>query len=150
MNRSRPLETLLLVTGLLGSLHMATAPAADKKSDSPKAELKTPEFVAVKNIGTAEFEKLRNDKNTVVLDVRTAKEYAAGRVPGGVNIDWNGPDFEKKVTPMDKNKTYLVHCAGGVRSAKAAAAMSKLGFKNLFNLEGGMKGWEKAGNKAEK
>lgn len=100
-----------------------------------------------KNIGVAEFEKLRAAKTNVVLDVRTRKEYDAGHIPGAVLIDWNGADFEKKVAALDKDKTYLVHCAVGGRSAKAAAKLSSLNFKSVYNLEGGYRAWEKANNK---
>lgn len=104
----------------------------------------------VQNVKADQFEKLRKDKSNVVLDVRTPAEYANGHMPGAVNIDFNAPDFEKKVKELDKEKTYLVHCAGGVRSAKAAAKMLKLDFTKLYNLEEGMKGWEKAGNVPQK
>lgn len=103
-----------------------------------------------KNIKVDEFEELRTNPKNVVLDVRTKTEYAAGHIPGAVHLDANSPDFAKKAAKLDKKKTYLVHCAGGGRSAKACKEMEKLEFPNLYNLEGGMKAWEKAGNKAEK
>jgi rhodanese-related sulfurtransferase len=104
----------------------------------------------VRNVGVAEFEKLRADKKNVVLDVRTSNEFAAGHIPGAINLDVNSADFEQKVTGLDKSKSYLVHCAAGVRSARACDKMSKLDFSRLYNLEGGFKAWEKAGNKAER
>jgi len=61
----------------------------------------------------------------------------------------NSADFEQKVAGLDKSKSYLVHCAAGVRSARACDKMSKMDFSRLYNLEGGFKAWEKAGNKAE-
>jgi rhodanese-related sulfurtransferase len=103
-----------------------------------------------KNISVPEFEKLRAQKENVVLDVRTEKEFNAGHMPGAVNIDFNSPDFEQKVKKLDPSKTYLVHCAGGVRSGKACKAMEKMNFEKLYNLEGGYKAWEKAGNKGQK
>jgi rhodanese-related sulfurtransferase len=102
------------------------------------------------NVGVKEFEKLRSDSTAVVLDVRTPKEYESGHMPGAINIDANSPDFERKVKALDPNKVYLVHCAAGVRSAKACDKLSKLNFTHLYNLEGGMRAWEKAGNKSEK
>ena len=123
-------------------LSLATTLAADPKS--PAAQ-------GVKNVGVEEFDKLRADKKNVVLDVRTAKEFAGGHIAGAVNIDWNGPDFEKQAAALDKSKTYLVHCAAGVRSAKACALMnSKLKFPSCYNLEGGTRAWEKAGKPLEK
>src|SRR3954447_6465165 len=72
-----------------------------------------------KNLDVQQFEKLRADTNNVVLDVRTKKEFDAGHMPGATNIDVNAPDFDQKVAKLDKNKTYLVHCAAGKRSARA-------------------------------
>lgn len=120
------------------------APAASS-SFAPLADTSSP-----KNIGVPEFEKLRAAKTNVVLDVRTKKEFEAGHMPGAINIDVNGPDFQKQVQALDRNKVYLVHCAAGRRSAAACEKMSKLDFPRLYNLEGGFTAWEKAGNKAER
>lgn len=103
-----------------------------------------------KNIGVAEFDKLRQHTNAVVLDVRTPKEFAAGHIPGAVNMDWNAPDFPKKVSALDKGKIYLMQCAVGGRSAKAADKMTALQFTNVYNLEGGIKAWERAGKPVQK
>ena len=103
-----------------------------------------------KNVGVDQFDKLRQQTNAVVLDVRTPKEFAAGHIPGAVNLDWNAADFGKKVAELDKSKTYLVHCAVGGRSAKASDKMTALQFTAVYNLEGGMKAWEKAGKPVEK
>jgi phage shock protein E len=105
---------------------------------------------AFKNVGVDEFDKLRADKAARVLDVRTPKEFASGHMAGAINIDVNAADFEQKVSALDKGKTYLVHCAAGVRSARACGQMSRLHFRNLYNLEGGFKAWEKAGKPVEK
>ena|SRR5687767_7629407 len=104
----------------------------------------------VKNIRVEEFDKLRKETNTVVLDVRTPREFAAGHIAGATNIDWQGSDFQKKVSGLDKSKTWLVHCAVGGRSAKAADKMTSLQFTNVYNLDGGLKAWEKAGKPVEK
>src|SRR5436305_13800077 len=89
----------------------------------------------VKNVKPDEFEKLSKEKDSVILDVRTPKEFAEGHLPGAVNIDWNSKEFEQKVAALDKNKTYLVHCAVGGRSARACDKLSKLEFRHLYNLE---------------
>jgi rhodanese-related sulfurtransferase len=103
-----------------------------------------------KNVGVDQFDKLRQQTNTVVLDVRTPKEFAAGHIPGAVNVDWNAADFAAKASALDKSKTYLVHCAVGGRSAKASDKMTALQFTDVYNLEGGIKAWEKAGKPVEK
>ena len=103
-----------------------------------------------KNVGVEEFDKLRTDKSKVVLDVRTAQEYSEAHIPGAVNIDVLESDFQSKVAKLDKSKTYLVHCASGGRSARACDKMSKLDFPQLYNLQGGMNAWQKAGKPVEK
>ena len=101
-------------------------------------------------VGVDEFEKLWQDKRNVVLDVRSSKEFAAGHIPGALNLDFLAADFEAKVSKLDKSKVYLVHCAGGGRSAMACNQMSKLGFQSLYDLAPGFKGWIKAGKPVEK
>src|SRR5438477_75456 len=103
-----------------------------------------------RDVGVEEFEKLWKEKKGTVLDVRTTKEFEAGHIPGAVNIDVNATDFDKKVAELDKSQTYLVHCASGVRSVRACEKMKKLDFKELVNLQGGIKAWEKAGKPIEK
>jgi phage shock protein E len=104
----------------------------------------------VKGVGVEEFANLRTNKTSVVLDVRTAGEFKAGHIPGALNIDLNSADFDKKVGELDKSKTYLVHCAAGVRSAKACSKLESLGFKQLVDLRSGFRAWQEAGKPVEK
>jgi rhodanese-related sulfurtransferase len=97
-----------------------------------------------------QFDKLRSNTNTVILDVRTPEEFAAGHIPGAKNIDINSLDFDRKTGHLDKSKTYLVNCASGGRSARACGKLSKMNFENCYNLLGGMHAWEKAGKPVEK
>lgn len=120
--------------------------AAETKSASAAAEKKS----AVKNVGVEEFDKLRQQKDTVVLDVRTADEHASGHLKGAVLLDFRAADFADQVAKLDKDKTYLVHCAAGGRSAKACTKMEGLGFKRVVNLEGGLGAWKDAGKPVEK
>lgn len=99
---------------------------------------------AVKNVNVEEFDRLRQQKDTVVLDVRTADEYADGHLKDSVLIDLRSPDFAERIGKLDKSKTYLVHCAAGGRSARACSKMDALGFKTV-NLEGGLGAWKDAG-----
>ncbi len=106
------------------------------------AEVKAP----FRNVDVAEFEKLRANTNHVVLDVRTRKEFDSGHIPGAVQLDVNASGFEKAAAKLDPSKTYLVHCAAGVRSVKACNLLRTLDFTNLVNLKGGYRAWEAAGN----
>ena len=138
------------VIALLLSLCVVMAAGAADTGNEKKPSAEKKEAKGFKNVDVAEFEKLRADKKNVVLDVRTQKEFEAGHIPGAVHIDVNASDFPEKIARLEKSKTYLVHCAAGVRSAKACDKMSHLAFPKLYNLEGGFKAWETAGNKPEK
>src|SRR5882724_7564744 len=106
--------------------------------------------VLVRRVNVDEFEKLWQDKKNIVLDVRTKKEFENGHIPGAMNLDVNGPDFDQKVAELQKDKVYLVHCAAGVRSARACDKMSRMGFLHLVDLAPGFRGWEKGGKQVEK
>jgi rhodanese-related sulfurtransferase/type 1 glutamine amidotransferase len=101
-------------------------------------------------IGVALFEKMWRDDKLTLLDVRTTPEYRAGHLPGTKWIDWFSPDFADEAAKLDKDRFYLVYCAGGVRSARACKKMSGMGFKYLVDLAPGFKGWKAAGKAIEK
>jgi len=82
--------------------------------------------------------------------VRTPSEYVQGYIKNAVNLDYNSPDFKALVNSLDKNKTYLVYCRTGVRSAAASQMMSELGFKDIYNMNGGITDWQAAGLPIEK
>jgi rhodanese-related sulfurtransferase len=143
-------EHLLSVAFVAGILVFGARAAEEKAPvDHSKPAAGTPH--KYKSVDAATFDQMRKtDKDAVVLDVRTKKEYQEGHIPGSVLIDFNSPDFGKEIAKLDKNKTYLVHCASGGRSARACGKMEKMDFSKLYNLQGGMGAWEKAGKPVEK
>ena len=93
---------------------------------------------------------MMKEKKVIVLDVRTPQEFAAGHIPGSTNLNIRSPDFDKRVSELDKNQSYIVHCARGGRSASACEKMKGLQFKALYDFSGGFDAWTKAGKKVEK
>lgn len=94
----------------------------------------------VKNLSQKEFKSTFEKQKTVqLLDVRTAKEIAQGKIINAAEMDYFDPEFKAKVEKMnfDKSKPMIVYCASGGRSSKAADILVELGFKNVYNLEGG-------------
>jgi rhodanese-related sulfurtransferase len=79
----------------------------------------------------------------VLLDVRTAEEFAESRLAGALNLDVRGDDFKAKVEKLNREGAYLVYCRGGVRSARAMGLMKEWGFKQVYNLEGGLMNWQR-------
>lgn len=136
---------------LVFSLALSLAAPAQAQDSKPVPHGPKPPLARnVKNATVEEFDKLRASTNSVVLDVRTQKEFDAGHIPGAINLDVNAPDFQAKAAKLDKSKTYLVHCAAGVRSAQACNALDKIAFTNVVNLDPGLNAWIKAGKPVEK
>ena len=138
---------LCLLAASLASLCLPTT-AADKPAAKTPAE--APAAKRFRNVDVTEWEKLRQDASMVVLDVRTAEEFADGHMPGAINLDIRGGKFAETLAGLDKTKTYLVHCAVGGRSAKACGQMDGLKFEKVLNLSGGITAWEAAGHKSVK
>jgi rhodanese-related sulfurtransferase len=138
---------LHFIAASLASLSLS-ATAADKPA--PKATSEVSATKRFRNIDVAEWEKLRKDASVVVLDVRTAEEFADGHMPGAINLDIRGGKFAETLAGLDKSKTYLVHCAVGGRSAKACGQMDGMKFDKVLNLSGGITAWEAAGHKPVK
>jgi rhodanese-related sulfurtransferase len=81
-----------------------------------------------------------------ILDVRTREEFATGHLAKAVLIPWTDKDFATRAAKeLDPGKPLLVYCRSGRRSAEAAAALVKLGFADVRQIEGGIVAWEKAG-----
>ena len=97
------------------------------------------------NVDVAGFEKLTNEPNVTVLDVRSAAEYAEGHIDGDVLIDQGQDDFmEKAKAGLEKSKKIAVYCRSGRRSANAARRLAAEGFQ-CVNLKGGIMAWKDAG-----
>src|SRR5688572_30001514 len=85
---------------------------------------------------------IESTPNAQILDVRTPEEYASGHIDKAININWNGADFEAKVIKaFDKTKPVFVYCRSGNRSKKASAKLSEMGFKKIYELDGGYLSW---------
>ena len=83
------------------------------------------------------------DQKGIVLDVRTPEEFEISRIPSSKNIDFYNPqNFMLEIEKLDKDNNYYVYCRTGVRSANSCVLMKELGFKNTFNLIGGIVEWK--------
>jgi rhodanese-related sulfurtransferase len=100
----------------------------------------------VKTVAAADFEKKAAAmKDKIILDVRTAEEYKDGHLVGSMLIDYYGSDFKNEVSKLDKSKPVFVYCKGGGRSSSSCEILKDLGFKEVYNLQGGITDWKKAG-----
>ena len=98
-----------------------------------------------RDIGVQEsFELIqRNQENTefTIIDLRTPQELNEGHIENAVNIDFYSEAFKEDLDRLDKNRPYIIYCRSGNRSGRAMPIMKELGFKEVYNLSVGIKGW---------
>jgi len=103
-------------------------------------EVSTEVYAITKNVNANEFNSLI-EKGGSLIDVRTPEEVVNGAIEGSINIDFNNSSFKSDIEKLDKNVQVLVYCASGGRSGRAMDIMKGMGFKEVYNLNGGYNGW---------
>lgn len=97
------------------------------------------------NLSATEFaNKIKELPTAPIVDVRTPDEFSKGHLVNALNYDWNGSEFEKQIAPLDKSKPVFVYCLSGGRSSAAASQMRSDGFKEVYELSGGIMKWRGA------
>lgn len=91
------------------------------------------------------IQKNKDNINFVILDVRTAKEFANEHIEDAINIDYYSKAFLDDLDRLDKTKIYLVYCRSGSRSTKAFKLMKELKFQKVYTMEGGIVRWKAEG-----
>lgn len=100
----------------------------------------------IENVEATVFaEKIKASPDAQILDVRTPEEFASEHIDKAVNINWLANDFVANTQKLDKSKPVFVYCKSGARSTKAAVKLEELGFKKIYQLEGGILKWNAAG-----
>ena len=98
-------------------------------------------------------EQLRDlqESGVTVVDVRTAREYEAGHVPGvTLNIDFLSEDFLEKMRALNNEEPVVIYCAKGGRSGRASVMLQEAGFQVIYDYDGGFSDWKSKGNEIEK
>ena len=85
---------------------------------------------------------LLQNPDTQILDVRSAREFRDGCIPGAIHISLGDPRFSDQLASWNRNKPVLVYCAGGYRSRKAVERLQKLGFTQIHHLHRGYLSWK--------
>ena len=89
--------------------------------------------------------KNKGNQSFVILDVRTPSEFANGHIENAVNLDYYSETFKNVLNKLDYNKTYLIYCRTASRSGRVLDLMKKLGFREVYNIAGGITDWKEAG-----
>jgi thioredoxin 1 len=79
-----------------------------------------------------------------VIDVRTPREFSQGHLNNAINYDISTSEFNTKIASIDKSKPVLVYCLTGSRSTYAVRYMQSIGFKEVYELNGGIIKWRAA------
>lgn len=98
----------------------------------------------VKNISVAELEKAISTTGVQLVDVRTEDEFKERHIKGATLISIDERSFEEKLGALDKEKPLYVYCLSGGRSSKAGQVALRMGFKEVYNLDGGINAWVNA------
>lgn len=83
---------------------------------------------------------LDSKKDLILLDVRTKEEFAESHIPGSILLPYDEINSQSSKILPNKEKTILIYCRSGRRSAIAAESLVKLGYKNVFDM-GGIIDW---------
>ncbi len=100
-------------------------------------------------LDTQAFSEGIKQPNVLILDVRTPAEFSKERIANAINYDIYAEDFSKQVAGLDKTKDVYVYCLAGSRSNTAADILKENGFKNVYELKGGLLAWLKQNNPVE-
>jgi rhodanese-related sulfurtransferase len=104
---------------------------------------------SVRILAPDEADALLQSPNHVALDVGSSLDYAAGHLPGAKWLSRGWLEIKCADRFPDKGQPILLSCADGRHSTLAGRALSELGYRNAFVLEGGMSAWTRAGYATE-
>lgn len=99
----------------------------------------------VQEIGPQELAARLEQGNGIALDVRTPAEVAEGIIGEASVIDFYSEDFARRLSLLRRDVPVYVYCRSGGRSWETAARMKKMGFREVYNLRGGIVAWREAG-----
>ena len=103
-----------------------------------------PESTKVPSISAAELQARRDSRAApVVIDVRTAEEYASGHIPGAVNVPFD--QVAQRIAEIDAPHGVALYCMVGPRARKGESALLAAGYEKVLHLEGGLAAWLAAG-----
>ncbi len=125
------LKLILIVFVIILGLSCNTKEKSKTNSQSGEISVVTP----------AEFKERSVDQT--IIDVRTPEEFREGYLEGSVNIDFKNKSFLDQISKLNKTKPVFIYCKSGGRSSLASKEMIKLGFQEVYDLEGGIVNWIK-------
>lgn len=104
----------------------------------------------IKEVSTGEALGLLGKR--VIIDVREYDEYAAGHLPGAINIPRGILEFKIGMVPECANKdgAFLIYCRTSGRAALSVVQLQRIGYSNVISMGGGFEAWNNEGRPTEK
>jgi rhodanese-related sulfurtransferase len=129
------------IRAALAALVLGTVFSALAAAETPK----------VADVSQAQVvESLGKPGAPLLLDVRSEKEFAAGHVPGAINIPYDALPARLGELAKHRDAPVVVYCESGRRAGIASETLQGAGFSKLQHMSGDMSGWRSAGLPIEK
>ena len=126
-------NNLILFAALLGILIMLIKAELDHQANKGL-------FVAP----TAAIRMMNNEDDTLIIDTRTAADFAKGHIKGAKNISFADLKSDLSKYSDYKNKAVLIYCNSGSTATRVVRLLKAAGFQKVNNLEGGIAAWKEA------
>ncbi len=115
---------------------------------APEAVSEQPVF---RVLSADDFEKAIQSETPInLVDVRTPEEVAEGFIAGSIQMNFNAPDFSAQLKTLDVSVPTYVYCRSGGRSGNTVLLMKKMGFQEVYDLNGGITEWMNQNKPVEK
>ena len=98
----------------------------------------------IESISYADYLNFDNSDDFIVIDVRTPEEHNIKRIKNSININFYDEKFIDLFKVYEKDENILIYCRSGRRSLEAVKNLSKKGFKNIYDLRGGILALDKS------
>lgn len=121
-----------------GARQQAAAPTAAAESAAPVTPIS-------QLSGDSLLARIEAGEAPLILDVRTPAEFAAGHIPGAVNIPHTEIEARMSELGDQQDREIVVHCKSGRRAGMAEEQLVAAGYTNILHLDGDMQGWEAGG-----
>lgn len=136
----------LSMTCILFSILGCQSPMAQNQAQQPQQPAALQTFAVTTIRAQEAFDWLSDPKATwQVIDVRTPEEFQTNHLQNAQLMNFYDKDFRDKLLNMNRHQPYIIYCQSGNRSGKALNMMRELGFKNAYDIQGGIVAWQNAG-----
>jgi len=97
----------------------------------------------IREVGPADATRMLNHDNAIMVDMRDSKDYHEGHIVNALHVPTGDKDSTGKLEKYRK-RPLIVYCQRGQQSTALCNKLSKQGFESVYNLKGGVLGWQKA------